>query len=118
MSSSSKNQLLAPLAAASKFGARKMDYRPYAEQVYRCIRQWSPEHIPYNSPFIGCLILGPAAIHMRVAKGLGSVPDTERKSPCIEVELLKLALGHVARYWGIGSAILGETSILMSICNG
>lgn len=115
LSSNSKNQLLAPLAAASKFGAREMDYRPYAEQVYRCIRQWPPEYIPCNSPFIGCLVLGPAAIHMRVAKGLGSGSDTGRKPPFIEAELLKLALGHIARFWGIGSAILGEISILMLV---
>lgn len=85
-----------------------MEYRPYTEQIIRCIRRWSPEHIPYSSPFIGCLILGPAAIHVRVAKGIRDAVNDGNESQYVEAHLLELTLGHIARYWGIGSAILGK----------
>lgn len=108
----SKNQLLAPLAAKSQFVARKMDYRPYAEQVFRSIRRWSPEHIPFNSPFIGCLILGPAAINLRVAMGLRKHTHAGQESITIEADLLKLALEHIAKFWSIGSVMLGMISVI------
>ncbi|KIY00988.1 uncharacterized protein Z520_03654 [Fonsecaea multimorphosa CBS 102226] len=106
--SHSANRLFASLAADSRISAYKMDYRPYAEDIFRAIRIWSPEHIPCNSPFIGGLIIGPAAIHLRVAKTLRKGTNTDRHTPAIEAEMLRLALTQMARYWKMGSAILGE----------
>lgn len=102
----SKNHLLAPLAADSQFGTHTIKYRPYTEQVFRIIRRWTPEYIPYNSPFIGCLLLGPAAIHLRATFD-GSKNKNAR---CIEADLLKLTLAHVARFWKIGIVLEGKAS--------
>ena len=112
LSSSSENQLLAPLAAGSQFGAHTLVYRPYTEQIFRTIRRWSPEYIACASPFIGCLILGPAAIHLRVTnETMGTNPEC--RSACIETDLIKLALTHIARFWKIGLVLQGKTSIMV-----
>ncbi|RFU27357.1 hypothetical protein B7463_g8981, partial [Scytalidium lignicola] len=104
--SHSTNQLFASLAAGSRIGACKMDYRPYTDDILRAIRIWSPECIPYNSPFMGCLIIGPAAIYLRVAKDLRKGTNADGHTPGIEAELLTLALAQMARFWKIGSGIL------------
>lgn len=104
--SPSTNHLLAPLAAGAQFGERKKDYRPYADQVFRTIRIWSPEYIPYHTPLIGCLILGPAAINLRVAKDLSKSAKADKNCFGIQGELLKLTLTRISEFWKIGSILL------------
>lgn len=111
----SKNDLLAPLAGRSHFGVRSLDYRLYAQQVFRTLRMWCPEFIPFASPFLGCIILGPAAINLRVAKDLSRRADGASD---LEVELVKLTLAHSARFWKISSTLLGEFSRVAGLNNG
>lgn len=103
---SSSNHLLAPLAAESQFGNCEAKHRVHTDQVIQIIRMWPPDYIPYNSPFIGCLILGPAAMHLRVSMRTRQAHD-ELCVASIEEELLKLALSHIARFWRIGSLLYG-----------
>jgi hypothetical protein len=55
------------------------------------------------------LILGPAAIHARVLKQdmLDQVSDSRGQSE-IDMEVLKLALSHLAKTWKFGALIFGE----------
>jgi len=68
---------------------------------------WPPEFIPYASPFIGCLVLGPAALHLRVAMGRRQAAGDRSDAASLEEELLKLALSHIAMYWRFGALLLG-----------
>jgi hypothetical protein len=76
---------------------------------------WCPEFIPFASPFLGCIILGPAGINLRVAKDLSRRADGASD---LEVELVKLALAHSARFWKISSTLLGEFSRAAGLNNG
>jgi hypothetical protein len=90
-----------------------MGYRPCSEQIFQTIRRWPPEYIPYNSPFLGCLISGPAAVHLRVAKEMRKTANAQGESVCTEVDVLILALTNIAKFWKIGSILLGEASVLV-----
>ncbi|WKT45361.1 hypothetical protein QSH57_010214 [Fusarium oxysporum f. sp. vasinfectum] len=103
---SSSRNLLTPLAAESQFGAPEARYHIYTDQIIRIIRMWPPEFIPYASPFIGCLVLGPAALHLRVAMGRRQAAGDRSDAASLEEELLKLALSHIAMYWRFGALLL------------
>ncbi|KAH7124481.1 hypothetical protein EDB81DRAFT_911227 [Dactylonectria macrodidyma] len=104
---SSSRNLLTPLAAESQFGASEAKYRADTDQLIRIIRMWPPEFIPCTSPFIGCLVLGPAAMHLRVAMGSRRVArDKCSTAASLEEELLKLALSHIAKFWKLGALLL------------
>ena len=105
--SGSINPLLAPLAAASKFKARTLEFRPYTEEVCRALQLWNPEYIGMNTPFIGFLVIGSAAINLRVAIDLKQCLPADSDFSGLEVELILLALRQVARFWKIGSILLG-----------
>jgi hypothetical protein len=102
-------QLLTALAAGGLFEVQTADYRCFTEQVLRIIKAWPPEYISCSHPFGGCLILGPAAIHARVLKQdmLDQVSDSRGQSE-IDMEVLKLALSHLAKTWKFGALIFGE----------
>ncbi|KAK5310781.1 hypothetical protein LTR93_011936 [Exophiala xenobiotica] len=103
----SSNNLIAPLAGLdSQFETRTSNYRALPEDVFHVIKLWPPTYIPYNSPFNGCLILGPAAIHLRVAIDRAKAKNDAKSSAGPEVEMLKLALGHTGRFWKFGSILL------------
>jgi hypothetical protein len=70
---------------------------------------WPPTYIPYSSPFIGGLVIGPAAMFLRVAMDRRIVGDNGRSLPNVEVEMLKLCVAHIARFWRIGSMFLGKS---------
>jgi hypothetical protein len=102
-------QLLTALAAGGLFEVQTADYRCFTEQVLRIIKAWPPEYISCSHPFGGCLILGPAAIHARVLEQdmLDQVSDSRGQSE-IDMEVLKLALSHLAKTWKFGALIFGE----------
>ncbi|KAH7121717.1 fungal-specific transcription factor domain-containing protein [Dactylonectria macrodidyma] len=103
---SSSRNLLTPLAAESQFGASEAKYRVYTDRIIRIIRLWPPEYIPSASPFIGCLVLGPAAMHLRVAMGCRQAARDQSTAASLEEELLKLALSHMAQFWRLGALLL------------
>ena len=107
--------LLAQFTAGPHLDACLDNHRPYAEQIIRVIQKWSPIYIPHTSPFIGCLVLGPAGINLRVAMERGKLAKDGRFIPSVDVEILKLTLSHFARFWKIGSKLLGTTSFLPQI---
>lgn len=102
-------QLLAPLAAAGLFEVQTADYRCFTDQVLRTIKAWPPEYISCCHPFIGCLFLGPAAIHARVLKHDTLQQDSSSRGQSeVEMEVLRLALSHLARVWKFGALLVGE----------
>jgi hypothetical protein len=105
---SSENHLLAPLAAASKFKACTADFHSYAERVFNVVQMWDPAYIALNSPFLGCLVLGPAAINLRVAIDVKRNPSASGRFSGLELDLLILVIRHIARFWGFGSVLLGK----------
>jgi hypothetical protein len=107
----SSNNLIAPLAGLdSQFKTRTSNYRALSEKVFHIIKLWPPPYIPYNSPFIGCLILGPAAINLRVAIDRAKAKNDGKASTSPEVEMLKLVLGHIGKVWKLGSILLGKVN--------
>lgn len=104
--------LLAQFTAGPHLNACVEKYRPYAEQIIRVIQKWSPIYIPHTSPFIGCLVLGPAGINLRVAMERGKLSNDGKFIPSVDVEILKLTLSHFARFWKIGSKLLGTMTFL------
>ncbi|KAF2009475.1 hypothetical protein BU24DRAFT_75665 [Aaosphaeria arxii CBS 175.79] len=99
--------LLAPLAAESQFGTSEAMYRTYADNIFNIIKVWPPEYIPFNPPFLGCLLLGPAAMHLRVAIN----DDREDR---LEIEMLKLALSQIGQFWKFGSLLLDIANSLIA----
>ncbi|KAH1616187.1 hypothetical protein KXX31_001889 [Aspergillus fumigatus] len=105
--SNSINRLLALLAAGSQFQARIADYQSNAEQVFAAVRSWNPQYIGLHNPFMACLVVGPAAINLRVALD-SKKEDAESSLTGLEVDLLILTLKRVARFWNFGSILLGS----------
>lgn len=100
------NQLFNPLGATSQAGTRLQVYHQYTSQIFRAIHIWPPEYVALAGPLIACLILGPTAINLRVARELQSPPTTDNTTN-VQEELLKLVLTQFAKYWEIGSLLLG-----------
>lgn len=110
----SSEQLLAPLAAAGLFRIRTVGYRCFTDQVLRIIKAWPPEYLPYCHPFLGCLFLGPAAIHARVIKhDISRKQGSRTREQCgVEMEIVRLALSQLARTWKFGALLLGKLASL------
>jgi hypothetical protein len=102
-------QLLTALAAGGLFEVQTAEYRCFTDQVLRIIKAWPPEYISCSHPFVSCLIIGPAAIHARVLKHdkLDQASDSRGQSE-IDMEVLKLALSHLAKAWKFGALIVGK----------
>jgi hypothetical protein len=105
-------QLLTAMAAGGLFEVQTADYRCFTDQVLRIIKAWPPEYMSCSHPFVSCLIIGPAAIHARVLKNdmLDQTSDSRGQSE-IDLEVLKLALSHLARTWKFGALIVGESAL-------
>lgn len=56
---------------------------------------------------MACLVVGPAAINLRVALD-SKKEDAASSLTGLEVDLLILALKRVARFWNFGSILLGK----------
>ncbi|KAH3638273.1 hypothetical protein KXW27_006942 [Aspergillus fumigatus] len=68
---------------------------------------WNPQYIGLHNPFMACLVVGPAAINLRVALD-SKKEDAASSLTGLEVDLLILALKRVARFWNFGSILLGS----------
>lgn len=99
-------KLLASLTAESHFGNCEAKYRLYSDQIILTIRMWPSDYIPYNGPSIGCLLLGPAGIHLQVSMATRQAYD-DSCGPSLEEELLKLAISQIERFWRFGSLFYG-----------
>ena len=97
-SAGSPNSLVALAVRPALFNANPANYYQFAERIMRVVELWPPAYIPLASPIIGGLVIGPAAIFLRVA--------IERDG--LEAEMLRLCLSQVARIWKIGSVFLGK----------
>ena len=102
-------QLLTALAAGGLFEVQTADYRCLTDQVLNIIKAWPPKYISCSHPFGSCLIIGPAAIHARVLKhDMLDPASNSREQSEIDLEVLKLALSHLAKPWKFGALIVGE----------
>lgn len=82
-----------------------------AREVFQIYQDWSPDLIPFCPPLMVLLILGPNAVILRYALGCRIRQNEEDDLvPSIEEELLILILGIFARYWNIGSFLLGMSA--------
>ena len=103
----SSNSLLGPLATETSWNVRSLDYLSYAEQVIQVVQQWPPTYMPYSSPIIGGLVIGPAAVFLRAAIDRRRSSNAGNSSPDLDGEILKLCLTHFSRFWKIGKIFLG-----------
>lgn len=104
----SDNRFLAPLAAGSHFKISTSRYHVHAEQIFTAIRLWNPAYIALHTPFISCLIIGPAAINLRIAIEIKKNPAMNSQFTGLELELLSLILHKVSVYWKFGSILRGK----------
>jgi hypothetical protein len=100
------------LAAGSHFKTRTSAYYFNTEQIFTAVRLWNPAYVALHTPFIACLVIGPAAINLRTAIEIKKDPDTHRQFTGLELELLFLALQKVGRYWKFGSILRGKRAYL------
>jgi hypothetical protein len=106
---------LAPLAADSGWKAQTINYRPYAQQIFSILQMWPAAYIPCCTPFIGGLIVGPAAMNLRVAmecRNKDGAGRSRKFSSNAEVDLLKLWLIQQGRFWNIGNVYLGMIELM------
>lgn len=108
----SNNHLLAPLAAGSHFKSSTTGYHVNADQIFTALRLWNPAYIALHTPFISCLVIGPAAINLRTAIEIKKNPAMHPQFTGLELELLSLALHKVGIYWKFGSILRGKCAIL------
>ncbi len=73
----------------------------HANDVVRAIKAWSSDYIAYASPFLGCSLVGPAAMHF-----LPHTPGSRGQGASIDRELVNLVIVQVAKYWPIGTTLL------------
>lgn len=89
------------------------DYRQAASEVFRIYQSWPPEILEFVPPTMVSIIVGPAAIMLRYARHLRKEQNGgDLSQPSIQEDLLQLILGHFARYWNIGSFLLGKSLVL------
>lgn len=105
-SGGSPNSLVALAVRPALFNASPANYSPIAAQIFRIVELWPPAYMPFASPIIGGLVIGPGAIFLRAA--------IERDGP--EADMLRLCLSQVARFWEIGSVFLGRLIPLFCVC--
>ncbi|KAK5044481.1 hypothetical protein LTR84_010762 [Exophiala bonariae] len=104
------NNLLSPLAGESHYSHRRLNYERMADNLLQIMQMWPAEYIAYNSPFIGCLMLGPAGMNVRVALQREKSAKCTGNRPNIDIEMLRLALSQISRYWKIGDEMLALLS--------
>ena len=83
----------------------------HGHDIVRVVRAWTPDYIAYTTPFIACSLVGPAAMHF---------PDHESNSQGLQItsvdkELVLLTIHQFARYWKIGSLLIGKFVILAGV---
>lgn len=108
----STNHFLAPLAAGSHFKISTPAYHVNSEQIFTAVRLWNPAYVALHTPFIACLVIGPAAVNLRIAIEIKKNPDTHPHFTGLELELIFLALQKVGRYWKFGSILRGKRTFL------
>lgn len=104
--STSSDAMKGRRALASKCGQHGHD-------IVRVVRAWTPDYIAYTTPFIVCSLLGPAAMHFPADTSISQ--DLQITSN--DRELVLLAIHQFARYWKIGSLLIGRRAaycVLMS----
>ena len=85
-------------------------FRGHMNHLFRLLRTWSPEFIPFAMPTICYCVVGPAAVTLRLARALGRSPTKSRRTDdqTVEEDILTLVLTRLAQYWEIGGLLLGK----------
>lgn len=85
------------------------NYYQATNEAFRIFHAWPPEHIRLAPPSMVCIVLGPAAMYLRVARHLrGTMQSQQDNAQClIREKLLTLFLTQFARLWKIGRLTLG-----------
>lgn len=76
--------------------------RQFTKEACRAIRVWSSAYIPLASPFIVTSLIGPAAVHFCDHR------HSENGKSGIDQEMLELTIGKFAKFWKLGSLMLGK----------
>jgi hypothetical protein len=90
-------------------GPRKTRMDSCSLGVSRIIRSWSPEYVPFLCPLVTCTLLGPNGVHA----GAKPASNSSERNDDLDREMLKLTLSHVARYWSLGTILLGMSASLL-----
>ena len=77
--------------------------RPFLSAMVRAIKAWSAEHVPLSSPFLVCQFIGPYAC---MTEASNSVADNQRTTT--DRDLTELTMSRYAKFWPLGSLVLGE----------
>jgi hypothetical protein len=96
-----------PLNAAASLET----YYRSTNEAFRIFHMWSAEYIGLAPPSMVCIVVGPAAMFLRVARHLDQKERTREDvaQARIREKLLTLVLTHFARYWKIGSLLLSTS---------
>lgn len=73
------------------------------QTVFRAMQAWGPEYIAQACPFITCTIVGPSLDMIRTALHADKASDHDH-----HIQLIKLVLRRIGRYWDIGNCALSE----------
>ncbi|KAJ9610996.1 hypothetical protein H2204_015281 [Knufia peltigerae] len=71
------------------------------QTVFRAMQAWAPEYIAQACPFITCTIVGPSLDMIRTALHADKASDHDH-----HIQLIKLVLRRIGRYWDIGNCAL------------
>lgn len=74
-----------------------------SQLVFRAIQAWAPEFIAMACPFITCTIVGPSLEMINTA-----MLADQASSHGHHMQLIKLVLRRIGRYWDIGNCGLSK----------
>ena len=77
------------------------------QTVFRAIRAWYPEFIPFACPFVVCTLVGPAAANVRLLNKTNTSHSKQDLS--FNISMLKLVLERIGNFWEIGSCALSKS---------
>lgn len=117
MSPMTRSSSASTSAAASKHKAQTeldpdeeamLRCRPLLSQVMRAVKAWSPDHVPLAHPFIVCMLLGPYTSFLRCSDKIH-----DQANEAMVKDLLELTIARFAKYWHVGSLMLGESPLFI-----
>lgn len=83
----------------------------YIKDSFRAAQAFSPEYIPFATPFITCSLIGPNSINLAFNRVASSNNMVNGKSSDINAVSLRLCLQQFDRYWNIASLLLGKITM-------
>jgi hypothetical protein len=93
------------------YSRKRPDFLRFRNAMAKICRAWSPQYLVFSIPYVAFGFAGPGCLHL-----LG--PTDVSQSDEGDLDIVRLALKRLARYWTIAETLLGESRFWRRGTNG